>query len=78
MAADDSAYLQALPLAELEAEHKARGDVKHHLILAIVDRSVQLAWGDAEKPAFIAPVDYQIPVIPRLTVAEVLATRKDE
>lgn len=38
----------------------------------------KLAWGDAEKPAFIAPVDYQIPVIPCLTVAEVLATRKDE
>ena len=38
----------------------------------------KLAWGDAEKPAFIVPVDYQIPVIPCLTVAEVLATRKDE
>jgi hypothetical protein len=38
----------------------------------------KLAWGDAEKPAFIVPVDYQIPVIPCLTVAEILATRKNE
>jgi hypothetical protein len=38
----------------------------------------KLACGDAEKPAFIVPVDYQIPVIPCLTVAGILATRKNE
>ena len=38
----------------------------------------RLAAGDASKPAEFAALDYQIPRIPCLTVAEVLATRKDE
>ena len=38
----------------------------------------QLAAGDASKPTFIAAVNYEIPQIPCLTVAEVLATRTEE
>ena len=38
----------------------------------------QLAAGDAAKPKEIAAVDYEIPQIPCLTVAEVLVTRTEE
>lgn len=38
----------------------------------------QLAAGDAAKPKEIAAVNYEIPQIPCLTVAEVLATRTEE
>ena len=62
---DAIAYREALPEADpLRAELPAL--------------RAKLAAGDASKPTFIAAVNYEIPQIPCLTVAEVLATRTEE
>jgi hypothetical protein len=62
---DAIAYREALP--ETDPERAKLPELRE-----------RLAAGDAEKPAEFAALDYQIPTIPCLTVAEVLATRKDE
>jgi hypothetical protein len=62
---DAIAYREALP----------ENDPERAKLSALRD---QLAVGDAAKPKEIAAVNYEIPQIPCLTVAEVLATRKDE
>ena len=62
---DVIAYREALP--ETDPERAKLPELRE-----------RLAAGDASKPAEFAALDYQIPTIPCLTVAEVLATRKDD